>query len=78
MRQFERLREPWDKDLLEPIKFWDIADRVVVRYIWRGSGRGPEMHEEITTVYTMRESRVFGMEYFWDHASALEAVGLRE
>ena len=33
---------------------------------------------EFTAVYTMRKGRIFGIEYFWDHAEALEAVGLSE
>jgi ketosteroid isomerase-like protein len=32
----------------------------------------------LTGVYTMRKGRIFGIEYFWDHAEALEAAGLKE
>ena len=78
MRLFEQLREAWDADALEPISFIDGSDRVVVRQIWRGEGRGPELHMEFTVLFTMRKGRVFLMEYFWDHAEALEAVGLSE
>lgn len=77
MRQFERLREPWERDSLEAITFHDIGDRVALRVIWRGSGRGPEAPLELTSVYTIRQGRVFYQEYFWDHGEALEAVGLR-
>jgi ketosteroid isomerase-like protein len=65
--------------VLEPITdFRDVGDRVVVRYFWRGLGRGPGMHLETTTVYTIREGKIFYMEYFWDDTQALEAAGLRE
>jgi hypothetical protein len=33
---------------------------------------------ELTGVYTVRERKIFGLEFFWDHAAALEAVGLSE
>ena len=41
-------------------------------------GHGPESNIEVTGVYTVRKGRIVRMEYFWDHAEALEAVGLSE
>jgi ketosteroid isomerase-like protein len=79
MRQWNGMREIWDMDALEPISdFIDAADRVVVRFLWRGAGRGPDSNMEVTGVYTMRKGRVFGIEVFWDHGDALEAAGLSE
>ena len=79
IRQFEQLRETWDADTFEPTgDFIDAADRVVVRAIWRGVGHGPESNIEFTHVYTLRRGKIFGLEFFWDHAEALEAVGLSE
>jgi hypothetical protein len=79
MRQFEQLRATWDDDALEVTSdYIDSADHVAVRWIWRGAGRGPEANLELTGVYTVRRGRVFYQEYFWDHADALEAVGLSE
>ena len=47
MRQLEQLRETWDADAVEPISdFIDAGDRVVVRFIWRGAGHGPEANME--------------------------------
>src|SRR3979490_835213 len=67
MRQWNGMREVWDMDALEPIgDFIDAADRVAVRFLWRGAGRGPDSDMEVTGVYTMRERRVFGIEVFWD------------
>jgi ketosteroid isomerase-like protein len=64
--------------MLEPITdFIDAGERVVVRFNWRGSGRGPELNAEVTAIYTVRKGKVFHKEYFWDHADALEAAGLR-
>ena len=77
-RVFEEVREAWDADTMEPISFIDAGDRVVVRQKWHGVGQGPESTMEWTIVYTLRHGRIFLMEYFWDHAAALEALGLSE
>ena len=79
MRQFEQLRDTWDSDTVEFISpFIDIADHVVVRYLWRGMGEGPESNMELTALYTLRKGKIIYQEFFWDHAEALEAVGLSE
>ena len=79
MRQWERQRETWDADALQLISdFIDAADRVAVRFIWRGAGRGPEFSMEFTGVYTVRKGKIRTIEFFWDHAEALKSVGLEE
>ena len=79
MRQFEQARETWDADEIEVIgDFVHGADRVVLKSIWHGVGHGPESSLEFTHVFTVRRGRIFGVEYFWDHAEALEAVGVSE
>ena len=79
MRWLGQLRDTWDADAMEPIgDFSDAADRVVVRFIWHGMGRGPQSNMEFTGVVTVRDGRIRGYEFFWNHAEALEAVGLLE
>jgi len=79
MREWEQTRETWDADTVEPISdFIDIADRVVVRQIWRGVGQGPESNIELTNVFTVRKGRIVYQEFFWDHAEVLETLGLSE
>jgi ketosteroid isomerase-like protein len=79
MREFDHLREAWDADAAEPISdFIDAADRVVVRFIWHGAGRGPDAGLEMTQVNTVREGKIWAIEYFWNHAEALETLGLSE
>ena len=79
MRQLEQLRETWDTDSFELISdFIDVGDRVAVRFIWRGVGRGPESNIEGTGVYAVRKGRIFSIEFFWDNDEALEAAGLSE
>ena len=79
MRWFEQLRETWDADALEPISdFIDAGDRVAVRQLWRGAGHGPDANMEGTNVFMVRKGRIFYNELFWDHAEALETLGLSE
>jgi ketosteroid isomerase-like protein len=79
MREWHQTRETWDGDTVEPISdFIDAGDRVVVRQVWRGIGQGPESNIETTQVTTVRKGRIILQEFFWDHAEALEAAGLRE
>ena len=78
LRQLEQNRETFDyNDRLDPITdFLQAGDRVVVRFIWRGTGHGPAFGLDVTAVYTLRRGKFFLVEYFRDHAEALEAVGL--
>jgi ketosteroid isomerase-like protein len=77
MRQLEQNRETWDTDTFEPTSdFIDGADRVVVRMIWHGAGLGPDPQMEFTHVFTVRKGKIVFIEYFWDHAEALETLGL--
>jgi ketosteroid isomerase-like protein len=78
VRAFVQLRETWDSDTLEPISFIDLGDRVLARHIWHGVGHGPGLSMEQTVLFTLREGKVFLLEYFWVYAEALEAVGLSE
>jgi ketosteroid isomerase-like protein len=80
IRQWKQQREAFQSDDLEPTSdFIHVADRFVVRFILRGrSVHGPEVNMELTGVYTVRKGRIFYIEFFWDHAEALEAVGLSE
>ena len=79
MRQVEQLRETWDADSFDLISdFLDVGDRVAVRFIWRAVGHGPESNIEVTGVYTVRKSRIVALEFFWDHAEALEDAGLSD
>ena len=79
MRQWERMRAPFDVDTVEPISdFIAAGDRVVVRFIWRATGQGPDMNMATTLIFTLRRGKVIYQEYFWDHTDALKAVGLEE
>jgi ketosteroid isomerase-like protein len=80
IQQWQRQRETFDADTLEPIgEFIDAGDRVIVRQAWRAVGRhGPDLKLEVTTVTTLRKGKTILLEFFWDHEQALEAVGLSQ
>ena len=63
---------------MQPIGVTDAGDSVVVRTMWRGVGHGPDLKMELTVVFTLRKGKIFLLEVFWDHAEALEAVGLSD
>jgi ketosteroid isomerase-like protein len=80
MRRWEHVREAWNADAVEPISdFIDAGDRVAVRHIWRVTAvHGPEVNLEVTNVLAVRRGRIVFQEFFWDHAEALETLGLSE
>ncbi len=79
MRQWQQQRETWDADDLRIVdQSAEVGNRIAVRFVWRGEGHGPESAMEITVVNTMRGGKILGQDYFWDHAEALEILGLSE
>ena len=78
--QYLRMRDAFDVDRAEPISdFAHAADRVVARLRWVTEGHGPRaVTPEVSCIYTVRHGKVTAFEFFWDHAEALEAAGLRK
>ena len=78
MQAWADLRETWRSDALEALgESIAHGDHVATRMIWHGAGAGPEASMEFTAVYTLRDDLVVHQEFFWDHADALAAMGLR-
>ena len=79
LREFKQARDAWAVDAAEMISdFVDVGDRVVMRFIWRGKGYGPEASIELSCLYTIRNGKHMAFEFFWDHMEALEHTGLEE
>jgi ketosteroid isomerase-like protein len=78
MRWYEQLRSTWDAVTIETIGRTAVGDRVISRQITHGAGRGPASKIEYTTVVTVRKGKIVSLEFFWDHAEALETLGLSE
>jgi ketosteroid isomerase-like protein len=55
-------------------------DRVVARGEWGGKGRasGIDLRSSLTSIYTVRHGKISRIDFFFDHAEALEAAGLSE
>jgi ketosteroid isomerase-like protein len=77
MAQWERMRGLWDEEMEMLADYIDAADRVAVRMTWRDRG-GSGADSGATAIFTIRGGRIRVAEFFWDHAEALEAVGLLE
>ena len=59
----------------------DLGDgRVLARGEWGGIGitSDAESYTSLSTIFTVRDGQIARVQYFFDHAKALEAVGLSE
>jgi ketosteroid isomerase-like protein len=74
------LAETWGKWRLEPERFLDAGDRVVVfvRILAEGGASGVPIELETTHVWTIRGARVTSVHAYRDRSQALEAAGLSE
>ena len=72
--------EAWEERRIEPEKFLDADDHVVVLFheYRRGKGSGVELENDTAAVFTVRDGRVVRMQGFMDRGAALEAAGLSE
>ena len=70
----------WDEHRIEPVKFIDAGERVVVIHheYQRGKGSGVEIEIDTATVFDIHGGRVVRMQPYMNPAEALEAVGLSE
>jgi uncharacterized protein len=72
--------EPWAEFSLEPQRWIDAGDQVVVvaRLTARGRGSGVEVNRRDALVYTVRDGKTTRLDYYNDESEALESIGLRE
>jgi ketosteroid isomerase-like protein len=81
---FERWKTRWpstfERHDIEPTRFWDAGNQVVVelheRALWAGGSIPVERH--FAHIWTFREGAVISIQIFNDPAEALEATGLSE
>jgi ketosteroid isomerase-like protein len=57
-----------------------VGDRVVTRTDWGGRGRasGIDLRSSLSAVFDIRDGQIIRIEFYFDHAEALEAARLRE
>jgi hypothetical protein len=81
---FERWKTRWpstfDKHEIEPTRFWDAGDQVVVELQERAlvAGSSTFVERRFAHIWTFREGAVISIQIFNDPAEALEAAGLSE
>jgi ketosteroid isomerase-like protein len=83
--QFRRfvaeVAEGWEGSATGDIQeIFSAGERVIARADWGGKGRtsGIDLRSNLTSVCTFRDGKITRIEYFFNHAEALEAAGLRE
>jgi ketosteroid isomerase-like protein len=74
------LGDTWGKWRIEPERFFDAGDRVVVfmRILAEGGASGVPIEIETAHVWTIRGARATAMQAYRDRSDALEAAGLSE
>ena len=76
-RQHEQFTDAWESFRLEPERFVDAGDRlVVVLHLWaRGKGSGVGIEARVAHVWTVREEKATKLQMYMSPETALEAVG---
>jgi hypothetical protein len=69
--------EEWS---IEPERFFDLGERILVfvRFRAKGKGSGVPVEAPLAYLYTLRDGKVIEWGLFGDRSKALEAAGLRE
>ena len=77
----EHFTEMWSDLVWEPLEFIDAGENLViavVRYRGRGRASGIDLRSNLSAVFDVRGGQITRIEFYFDHAKALEAAGLRE
>ena len=78
---FEGLKESWDgHDAVVLGELFEVGEQVVARVDWQVRGRtsGIDTALDATSVNIIQRGRIVRQQWFFDHAKALESVGLSE
>jgi ketosteroid isomerase-like protein len=72
--------EAWESFNMEPLRWIDAGDRVVLvlQMTAKGKGSGVEVKRRDAMVWTVRDGRTVRLDYFNNEPQALEAAGLSE
>jgi ketosteroid isomerase-like protein len=78
---YEGLRESWGgRDEAVVRELFEASGQVVSRFDWevRGRASGIDTRLDLTAVNLVAAGRIVRQQYYFDHAEALKAVGLKE
>ncbi|TMK97621.1 MAG: hypothetical protein E6G34_07905 [Actinobacteria bacterium] len=73
------MRDVWAEWRVEPERFFDAGDKVVVftRVVARGSASRVPIELPVAYVWSIKEARLTSARVYLDRSEALEAVGLK-
>jgi ketosteroid isomerase-like protein len=80
-REFMPAWDVWGPDLrVVPEELIDLGDRIVLLAMGRGRAEtsGVPVMTKLATIWVVKRGRVIRLQAYFNHAEALEAVGLRE
>jgi ketosteroid isomerase-like protein len=78
-RFFAEFAESWESVRIEPHKFIEASEQVVVPWTMHARGRdGIEVQTRVTWVWTIRDGAIVRASMYQERQDALEAVGLSE
>jgi ketosteroid isomerase-like protein len=74
------LLDSFDEWSVEPERFFDLGERILVFVRFRATGKGSGIPVEapLAHLWTLRDGKIIKQEIFGDRNKALEAAGLRE
>jgi hypothetical protein len=78
---FEGLKESWDeRDAVVLRELFEVGEHVIARIDWQVRGRtsGIDTTLDATSINIIQRGTIVRQQWFFDHAKALEAVGLSE
>jgi ketosteroid isomerase-like protein len=79
--QMARNKDSWEEEQVEVVELRELdLDRVMARIRWTTTGSESHLAFEsgLTALFTLREGRIARLDYYFDHAKALEAAGIGE
>src|SRR5687768_338270 len=76
----QMIRETWGEWRVEPERFYDLGDQVLVlaRIVAEGGTSGVRLDRKVAHLWSVRDGVVTTVEVYLDRAEAIEAVGLSE
>ena len=79
-RAGEALLDSFEEWSIEPERFFDLGERILVfvRFRAKGKGSGVPVEAPLAYLYTLRDGKVIEWGLFGDRSKALEAAGLSE
>lgn len=76
--QFTRNKDSWEEEHVEIDELRETRPELVlarIRWVTKGKESGIPFESPVTILFRLRRGRIVRLEYYFDHAEALEAAG---